>query len=123
MVKLIYCLLKKRGNPVKLYPEILEMRFMIRYFRLPKGSELEMGSFLLHTNLFCFIIIIIIILITKVTHYFFPWQTNYIFSYCTNNYFLQHIYSLSPFAPQSSFFPSILYSNCLLDNCYVLCAI
>lgn len=37
--------INKEDKPVKLYPEILEMRPLARYFSLPNGSELEIDSF------------------------------------------------------------------------------
>lgn len=37
--------INKEDKPVKLYPEILEMRPLARYFNLPNGSELEIDSF------------------------------------------------------------------------------
>lgn len=37
--------IKKERTRVKSYLEILEIRFMIRYFSLPKESELKIGSF------------------------------------------------------------------------------
>ena len=45
IVKLIDYSLKRREHLGRLDPEILKMRFMMKYFSLPNGIELKMGSF------------------------------------------------------------------------------